>query len=377
MTSRREFLRLSAVAGGVLPFADPLFERLVPPAPAPLRILILGGTNFIGPYHVRYAVARGHHVTVFNRGRHQADLPASVEHLQGDRSLPDGLAALKGKTWDVVLDNPTSLPKWVRDAGEVLHNATQQYILTSTISVYPDQGTQPGADEDAPVTEYKGKDAFAEPRVTLELYGALKAVAEKEAYRQFPGSTTVVRPGLIVGPGDATDRFSYWPVRIDRGGEVLAPGDGLDPIQYVDVRDLTEWMIHLAENRVLGTYNATGPAAALHSAELLYGVRAACSGSNDVRFTWVPADFLEAQKVQPWSDMPVWIPRAMPDANVAMVSVRRAIAAGLTFRSLAVTSADTLAWFKTLPADRQAKLQAGLAADREAEVLKAWHAAGH
>jgi 2'-hydroxyisoflavone reductase len=375
MSNRRDFLKVAALTGSALhlrALSGQLLASGGAPASAPLRILILGGTGFTGPYQVRYSVSRGHKVTVFNRNRRQADLPSGVERLVGDRNAPDGLAALKGRTWDVVIDNPTTFPRWVRDAGQVLKDATQHYVFISTISVYPDVGTPRGADESAAVAQYKGTDPFAEARITGENYGPLKALSEREAEKWFPRKTTVIRPGLIVGPGDESDRFTYWPVRIDRGGEILAPGDGLDPIQFIDARDLAEWTIRMVEQKTFGTFNATGPRAALNSAEFLGGMRAALSGSKDLKFVWVPAAFLAEQKVEPWGDLPVWIPRSQPDSAISTVSITRAVAQGLTFRPLATTTVDALAWFNALPAERKAALRAGLKPEREAEVLKVW-----
>jgi nucleoside-diphosphate-sugar epimerase len=385
-TTRREFLKTAGMAGGVLGLgltvrpasgatlrSRPRTGTTAPVerAPKPLRILILGGTGFIGPHQVRYAVARGHKVTVFNRGRRQADLPKEVEHLQGDRN--GQLDSLKGKKWDVVIDNPTTLPKWVRDAGQVLKGNTGQYIFISTISTY-DGYPKPGMDETSALLQYKGADAFAEPvESARQQYGQLKVLSEKEAETWFPGKTTVIRPGLIVGPGDETDRFSYWPVRIDRGGEVLAPGDGTDPVQVIDVRDLTEWTIRMAEQGDLGIYNATGPRRPMSMAEQLYGIRAVTPGSNDVSFTWVPSDFLAEQKVRGWSDMPTWVPKREGNDGWSRVSIERAVAKGLTFRPLAVTARDTIDWFKTLPAERT-PMRSGLAPEREKAVLEAWHA---
>jgi 2'-hydroxyisoflavone reductase len=202
------------------------------------------------------------------------------------------------------------------------------------------------------------------------LYGPLKALAEAEAEKWFPGKTLIIRPGLIVGPRDETDRFTYWPVRIDRGGEVLAPGAPGDPVQLIDARDLAEWTVRMAENRETGIYNATGPERKLGIGEMFHGIKNVTKSS--ATFTWVNADFLEQQKVAPWSDMPVWLPPRGEEAGGNQVSNKRAIAKGLTFRRLPDTARDTLAWFKSLPQDRQSKLKAGLSAEREAEVLAAW-----
>lgn len=344
-------------------------------AAKPLRILILGGTAFTGPFQVRYALRRGHKVTVFNRGKTRpGELPKDVEQLIGDRN--GKLDALKNRKWDVAIDNPTSAPVWVRDAAQVLKGNVDNYVFISTISVYADN-SKPN-DETGALAKYEGADAMKESRETIiasqfKLYGPLKALAEKEAEKWFPKKTLVVRPGLIVGPGDQTDRFTYWPVRIDRGGEVLTPGAPGDPVQFIDARDLAEWTIRMAEKRATGIYNATGPEKALGVGEMLEGIRSALE--SKAKFTWADADFLEAQKVSPWSDMPVWVPPRGEEGGMARTSIAKALAAGLTFRSLADTARDTLAWFKTLPAERQKTLKAGLTPEREAEVLAAWHKA--
>ena len=342
-------------------------------AARPLSILILGGTGFIGPHEVGYALARGHKLTLFNRGRSPHAWPEPVEELIGDRNTGD-LKALEGRTWDVCIDNPTTLPFWVRDAGRVLAGKVRQYIFISTISAYASDD-RPGADETAALAPYTGKDPMAETQKTLinshlALYGPLKAVSEQEAQRQFPGIVTIVRPGLISGPGDETDRFTYWPVRLARGGEILAPGDGSDPVQLIDARDLAQWIVRLAEARTVGTFNATGPARPLTMSEFLAEVQHGVRGSG--KFVWVPTDFLAAQKVSAWSDMPVWVPGSGETAGFARRDIRRSLAAGLTFRPLTVTAADTLVWFRTLPPERQAHMKAGLTPEREAQVLAAW-----
>jgi 2'-hydroxyisoflavone reductase len=342
-----------------------------------LKILILGGTGFTGPHQARYALARGHTVTTFNRGLQHEDWPGPVEQLIGDRNTGD-LAALAGRTWDVCIDNPTTLPFWVRDAGKALAGHVRQYVFISTVSVYASNAT-PDADETAAVAPYTGKDAMAETQATLKadmaLYGPLKALSEAEARRQFGAAVTVIRPGLIVGPGDETDRFTYWPVRLARGGEVLAPGDGADPAQFIDARDLAEWTIRMAEQRTFGTFNATGPAHTLALREMLEGVGAAVH--SDAHLTWVSTNFLGDHDVSAWTDLPVWVPGQGDTAGFARRNIQRALAAGLTFRPLATTAADTLAWFRQQPADRQAKLKAGLAPAREAELLAAWKTAPH
>ena len=345
-------------------------------AARPLRILILGGTGFTGPYQVRYALSRGHKITLFNRGKtHAGEVPVGVEQLVGDRN--GKLDALQGREWDVVIDNPTTLPVWVRDMATILKGKVGRYIFISTISVYADN-RKPGMDETAPLAKYTGPDAMKETRASLvaskfALYGPLKALSEKEVQKWFPHNSLIIRPGLIVGPGDESDRFTYWPARIDRGGEVLAPGDPSDPVQFIDARDLAEWTIRMAEEGPTGVYNATGPAKPLTIGSMLEEIKTAL-GSNPT-FTWVKSDFLEAQKVEAWSDMPVWVPPTGEDAGQERISIKRALDKGLTFRPLAETARDTLAWFKSQTKERQEKLKAGLTPAREAEVLAAWHAA--
>jgi 2'-hydroxyisoflavone reductase len=338
-----------------------------------LRILILGGTGFIGPPQVRYALERGHQVTIFNRGKQHIAWPGHVEELLGDRNTGD-LKALEGRQWDVCIDNPTTLPFWVRDAGRVLAGKVGHYIFVSTISVYA--ANDKPADESAAVLAYKGADPMAETATTLRadvgLYGPLKAVSEAEAQRQFGRAATIVRPGLIVGPGDETDRFTYWPVRLARGGDVLAPGDGADPVQFIDARDLSEWIIRLAEGSVFGVFNATGPARPLTMRAMLEGVGAAIDAHP--RLIWVPAGFLDAQKVSAWSDMPVWVPGQGDTAGFHRRDISHALHAGLTFRPLSATAAEALTWFQSLPPERQAKLRAGLKPEREEAVLAAWKA---
>ena len=375
---------VSSVAPSPSGSPSPKTSSYVPPkynptnvgkAPKPLNILILGGTGFIGPFQVKYAVARGHHVTVFNRGMtHPGILPAGVQELVGDRES-GRLDVLKGKKWDVVIDNPTMLPKWVRDVGQILKGNIDRYIFISTISVYVED-LKPGADENTPVGSYDGEDPMKETRASVvaskfALYGPLKALSEKEAEKWFPGKTCIIRPGLIVGPGDETDRFSYWPLRIERGGEVLAPGHPTDPVQFIDGRDLAEWTIRMAEQGATGVYNATGPAQPLTISGMLDGIKEALK--SNASFTFVPADVLEKEKVSPWSDMPVWVPPTGEAGGMTSVSIKRALEKGLTFRPLAETARDTLVWFKSQSKERQKKVRAGITRQREEEVLKDWH----
>ena len=379
---RRTFLKSSALLGGALGVgalpslahgltSDGVDARAYRPEggtskSAPLRILILGGTGFIGPYQVKYAVERGHKITLFNRGKTNADLFPEIPRLIGDRNLPDGHKALSTGEWDVVIDNPTANPKWVRDAGTALKGRTKHYIFVSTISVFSDNSKP--VDENGPLNTPSDIETPFDP----SKYGSNKVRSEQEAKTQFGNNVTIVRPGLIVGPGDLSDRFSYWPVRIDRGGEILAPGTPDDPAQYVDAQDLSSWIIRLAENRTMGTFNATGPKTPTTIAEMLYGIKAVTT--SDAKFTWVPADFLAEKEVRPWTEMPVWIPPIGRTYGFMRVNCQKAYAAGLTFRPLADTAKDTLTWYHSRPAAEQEKARAGLAPEKEKTVLAAWHA---
>lgn len=386
MNDRRKFIRDVGIAAGAMILSRPartlgaLKSRSDSPANKPLDILILGGTGLTGPYQVRYALERGHRVTVFNRGKRNNVLPPGVTELIGDRNLHQ-VDALKGKSWDVVIENPVSLPFWVRDAAAVLKDHTKQYVFISTISVYDTKG-QTNVDERSPLLEYKNGDPLAVTpeqfnKDLLNLYGPLKTASEREAQKWFGDRTTIIRPTLIVGPGDYSFRFTYWPYRIAKGGEVLAPGDGNDLVQIIDARDLAEWTIRAVENGTTGVFNVAGPRSAMTMAEQLYGIRGAFDGNREVSFTWVAADFLERQKVSAWGDMPTWIPRSDADDYAdTHVSNVRAVAAGLTFRPLASSAVDALAWFNQSPEQAKAQMlkSAGLTPERETTVLAAWHA---
>lgn len=374
---RRNALRLAALSLAAPHLAQAAAGAVESPAPQPvkpLNILILGGTGFTGPFQVEYALARGHRVTVFNRGKRPTpEWSGEVEQLQGDRDTGD-LSALRDRQWDVCIDNPTSVPAWVRDAGQVLAGNVKHYVFISTISVYRSLA-ETGTTESAPLAEYGGANPLKETTATLmadvqTLYGALKAASEAEAERQFPGITTIIRPGFIVGPRDQTDRFTYWPLRVADGGEMLVPGDGSDPVQMIDGRDLAQWTIRMVENRMLGIFNATGPDYALSTAAMVHGIRAALGGNATAGF--VPVDFLREQNVGFGSDLPIWLPAEGETAGSASVSIERALAAGLTFRPLATTVTDLMTWYRSLPAERQSAPRAGMSRDREAELLAAW-----
>lgn len=373
---------------GATPGADPAADGPAA-APAPMSILVLGGTGFLGPHFVAAARARGHRLTLFNRGRSNpgrfaGDEFADIEQLRGDRKAD--LSALGGdRRWDAVLDTSAYVPGDVTRSAGLLAPRVGQYLLVSTISVYA-RTDQPGQGEDAPLAVL---DDPTVTEVTGETYGGLKALCERAAEARLPGRTTIVRPGLIVGPGDTTDRFTYWPARADRGGEILAPGSPDDPTQFIDVRDLADFLLLALEQRRVGIYNADAPAGALTMGQLLATcqavarrmntiqcVRAPCPQppGHDSTVTWVPADVLAELGVSPWQDMPAWIPAAGDYAGFGRISSAKAHAAGLRTRPLEDTVADTLAFWRSLPDDRRSKPKAGLSPEREAEVLAAWHA---
>jgi 2'-hydroxyisoflavone reductase len=337
------------------------------------RLLILGGTGFIGPHMVRYAAERGHEVAVFTRGQAEADLPDGIERLVGDRS--GDLSALAGRTWDVVLDNNARDYRWVRRSTRQLRQAAEQYVFVSSVSAYVLEN--PGwslADQvlgetivDEAYPRFEPAADWAEGDEAP--YGLSKALSENIVHEAFPGRTTIVRPGLIVGPGDPTDRFTYWPVRMDEGGEVLAPGNPDHAIQIIDQRDLTEWIVRLAEAGTIGEFNATGPAERLSMGSMLAQISDVVTTPHSL--TWVPESFLEQQGLSPWTDIPAWSPGGI----IFAVEVRDAVAAGLTFRPLGVTARDTLEWDRSRPPEARAHRQFGMTRERQREVLAAWHSA--
>jgi 2'-hydroxyisoflavone reductase len=333
-----------------------------------MKLLVLGGTGDIGPHLVSDALARGHTVTLFNRGRTKPGLCPAAEQLVGDRNAPDGHAALAGRTWDVVFDLPATNPQWVVNAAAVLKGNVTQYVYVSSTAAckdftraFPDE-THPTQDP-APIS---GPEAAGAP------FGNKKVRCEQLVQAAFGTGATIVRPGLIVGPGDLTDRFTYWPVRIDKGGEILAPGQLDDPAQWIDVRDLTEWMVRLAERGTTGVYNAVGPRTVCGIGELPYGIKACYA--DDARFTWVPEAFLTSQQVRSWAEMRVWSYAGASTVAFCTTVFEKAAAAGLTFRPLATTVRDAMTWYHARPAAEQEKLRAGIGPEREREVLAAWHA---
>jgi len=329
-----------------------------------MRILIIGGTRFLGRHLVESALANRHEVTLFNRGKTNPSLFPQAETIIGDREKD--LDKLKGHIWDAVIDTSGYVPRIVRLSAESLREAgsVSRYVFISSISVYKDF-KKIGIDESYPVGQIEDETT---EEITGEAYGPLKALCEKAVEDIFGTERTlIVRPGLIVGPYDPTDRFTYWPLRVARGGEILAPQKPEATIQIIDVRDLSDFIIKLIEENAFGTYNATGPDYKLTVGKLLE-VSKQVSGS-DANFKWASVEFLNQNNVQPWSDMPTWIPDDEEGVGASCVDISKAINAGLKFRPLEETVHDTMEWAKTLPSDHEWK--AGLSAEREKELLAA------
>lgn len=324
-----------------------------------MKLLILGGTRFVGRHLVEEALAQGHAVTLFNRGRNNPTLFPEVEKLRGDR---DGnLTALEGRKWDAVIDTCGYVPRLVRDSAQLLADAVAHYTFISTISVYQTKGTveidemcEVGSLEDETVEE-----------ITGETYGPLKVLCEEAAEAAMPGRVLIVRPGLIVGPHDPTDRFTYWPVRLAEGGEVLAPSDREQPVEFIDVRDLAKWTISMVETQATGVYNATGPDYPFTMQDFLLECKE--TTQSDAQLRWSSEEFLFEHQVAPFTDLPLWLPKE--STSFMMINIQKALNAGLSFRPFADTIRDTLAWYATRPVELV--LKAGLTREREKRLLAA------
>jgi len=364
---------LFASGGAVLAeTAEPAARR----APAPMNLLIFGGTGYIGPHLVRRAVERGHKVTIFSRGRKDGDLPPGVERLVGDRlindTIPKGdLKSLEGRRFDAVIDDPASDPRWVRQSADLLKTSGSYLFVSSTGALYPYM--TPHADETAPTTPESATKPDANGRVDgSATYGYQKSQCEKIVMEVFGSHGAVVRPSYIIGPGDTSDRFTYWPQRLARGGETLAPGKRTDPIAIVDVRDLVAFMIKLVEDKRGGIYHVSGPEKPMGFGEFIDVASAAIKSTS--KFTWIEdSDFLTQNRIS------YTIPWVKPEGNNlyhTSLNNAKAVAAGLKFRPLADTVRDVLAWWperlKLLPAGQQPKFW--ITPEREQQVLAAWKA---
>ncbi len=328
-----------------------------------MNILIIGGTRFLGLHLVDSAIARGHKITLFNRGQTNPNLFPNVETIIGDRE--HDIEKLSGRNWDAVIDTCGYVPRIVRESGVGLERSVSQYVFISTLSVHADN-REIGINEEYPVGTLT--DELVE-EITGETYGPLKALCEKMILDLYAERGLVVRPGLIVGPNDPTDRFTYWPMRVAKGGDVLAPEKPEVPVQIIDVRDLSDFIIKLIEDKSSGIYSATGP-----DYELTFGAMLeACKqvSGSDANIHWASVEFLKQNKVEEWSDMPVWVPDNEENAGFSRFDVSKAIKAGLSFRRLEDTVRDTLAWANTRPTDHE--WRAGLKSEREQELLKLLH----
>lgn len=323
-----------------------------------MKVLIIGGTVFLGRALVESALDRGHEVTLFNRGQHNPNLYPDVERIRGDRATD--LGTLEGRHWDAVIDTCGYVPRITRLSAQALRESVDLYAFISTLSVYPDF-TVMGIDEETPVGTL---DDPTTEEITGQTYGPLKALAEAAIEEVMPGRTLIIRPGLIVGPHDQSDRFTYWPVRVARGGDVVAPGRPERTVQFVDVRDLADFTLTLVERGATGIYNVNGPETPVAMGPLLETMRAV-SGS-DARFVWVDDETLGREGVGAWVEMPLWFPEEQMPGFFAF-DIRKARAAGLTFRPLADTIRATLDWALTRPGGYEPR--AGLAPEKEVAIL--------
>lgn len=337
------------------------------PARKPLKILILGGTAFLGPHFVKAAMAKGHELTLFNRGKTNPKLFADLEQLRGDRNKGE-LEPLKGRQWDAVVDTSGYVPGHVDAVAKLLADKVAHYQFISTISVYGSFDKRPEVvNEEAPVTTVTDEvnAGIKTIRESFKHYGAMKARCEAAAETAMPGRVSNIRPGLIVGPLDTSDRFTWWPVRIDRGGEVMAPGDRDGHSQFIDARDLANWMLLCLEENVTGVHNAVGFAGRTSMSDVLGACK--CATNNDVKLTWASEEFLQENRVRPYSQMPLWIPRG----GRRMVLNAKAMSKGLSFRAIADTIRDTLEWAKTERGDKA--YRTGLRPEHETQLLAKWH----
>jgi 2'-hydroxyisoflavone reductase len=364
--TRRQFIKagvLGGVAAASYPSSAETSAREREGAKA-IDILVLGGTGFIGPHMVREALRRGHRVTLFNRGRTNATLFPDLETIRGDRD--GGLDGLKGRQWDAVIDNSGYVPRHVRDSARLLSGNVGHYLFISTLSVYADFNKR--IDEDSPVGTL---DDESLEEVTGATYGPLKALCEQWGREEIGGDRyAVLRPSFICGPGDHTDRFSYWPVRTSRGGEMLWPGEAADQFQITDVRDLAIFTVDSVEKRTAGTFNTVTPEGGYTMGSLLEDSQAVSGVS--VQPFWVSEAFIREHDAAANGALPLWYPKQGPDAMQFFVSGARARAAGMRTRPVRETIRDLLAWWATLPAERRQKPRAGLSAEREAELLASW-----
>ncbi|MCH9694741.1 MAG: NAD-dependent epimerase/dehydratase family protein [Gammaproteobacteria bacterium] len=367
--SRRDFIKAGLIGAAAATTGLPESASAGPEhsQPEALNILILGGTGFIGPHMVREALRRGHSVTLFNRGRTNSALFPDIETIKGDRN--NGLDGLKGRTWDAVIDNSGYVPRHVQDSARLLAASSSHYLFISTVSVYNDFSKD--LDENSPLASI---DDETIEEVTGESYGALKALCEQKAAAEYAADDyTVIRPTYIAGPGDHTDRFSYWPIRTRKGGEMLWPGRPSDLIQIVDVRDLANFTIDCLDRKIAGVYNAVNSAGPYTAGKLLEDSQAITA--TQVEPLWASEEFAYEQGLVASGSFPTWHPGGGALAGGGLFGATASVEAGCHYRAPRETIRDLLAWWDTLGEERQGKLRAGLSAEREAEVIAAWKAA--
>ena len=391
MLNRRTFLATAGMAGArMLPNWNPQESATpspgltnIPSTPKRLRLLVLGGTGHIGPYHVAAALSRGHRVSVFSRGHAFSQLSPEVKHLIGDRN--GELDSIRTREWDAVLDLATIRPLWVRTLGQVLKQQVGHYTFVSSERVYQDPPVDDNhVYEESNLVVYRDKTDPFSPALspTDDQYGALKALCEQEAERQFPARALIVRPGVIVGPDDSKGSLTYWVARMERGGKILAAGDPLTQIQLIDVRDLAEWVIFMIEKSQTGTFNSIGPAMSMGWAEMLGAIRGITSAP--LALTWVPTQWVISRGVRVTGNL-LFFSMEVGMRGLMHMTNSKALSQGLRFRPLSVTASDTLLWYKQQPRERQAEILLGFensytsssledSMARERNLLTAWSA---
>lgn len=386
-SNRRHFLRSSAALSAAALFAcrrsealsnssasDPAQEGGDEAPERKLHVLILGGTGFIGPQLVECALARGHTVTLFNRGKSNPHLFPEVEKLRGDRdpNKGEGLKALEGRKFDVVYDDCGYFPRTVDASAKLLAPNIGHYVFVSSISAYADNSTE-NADEDSALATMEDP-TIENFGANSEFYGPLKVLCEQAAEKACPGRTTIIRPGYIVGPGDPTHRFTWWPLRVKRGGEMLVPGAASDPMQIIDVRDLARFMVRVGERKIVGSFNAVGPASRLAVGEVVEASKVVTN--SDAKFVYLPTTFLAANGIDLENTWPIWAPYEGKTKGFHTYNNARARAAGMSFTAVEDTIRDLLSWFDTLPPERQNAVKVGISPEDEAALLAKWNAKG-
>jgi 2'-hydroxyisoflavone reductase len=367
--TRRQFLKWSTLAGlGSVAAASPLSHAWASQtAVKPKRILVLGGTGFLGPAIVAAATARGHTLTLFNRGKTRPGMFPDIEKRLGDRDPKkgEGIKSLETGEWDAVIDDSGYYPRIVGASAQLLAPRVKQYIFISSISCYKEPSPMYG-DEDAPLAVLSDP-AVEEMGKNGANYGGLKAACEQAAENALPGRTTIVRPGYIVGPDDPTGRFTYWPARFDKGGEIAVPGAPTDPFQVIDVRDLAEWLVLMVENQTFGKFNAIGPEKTMTWGSVVAACQKATKTASSI--TWIPSEFMAKNDS---IEFPIWAPYFGETKGFHTWKNNRAVKAGLRFRPIDVTVAETLNWYQGQLKEEKGRVRMAFTAEQEAAILKLW-----